>query len=115
MYYLGIDVGGTSIKAGLTDETGQVVDKTHIPTARDNWDAFLANLLELVGRYQQTHKIEAIGMGVPGLHNSRTREIVTSPNIPCLVHAKLESIVAEKVGLPVITENDANAAAYAEF
>jgi glucokinase len=115
MNYLGIDVGGTSIKAGVVNDAGQVVDQTHIPTARDSWDDFLRNLIQLINGYKATHSIQAIGMGVPGFHNSRTREMVASPNIPALLHAKLEETVAAAVGLPVISENDANAAAYAEF
>ena len=115
MYYLGIDVGGTSIKAGVVNDVGQVVDQSRISTARDNWNDFLGNLIGLINGYKATHNIKAIGMGVPGFHNCRTREVVTSPNIPALIHAKLEETVAANVGLPVTLENDANAAAYAEF
>jgi glucokinase len=115
MYYIGVDIGGTTIKAGLVDETGRILEQTRVPTIVDNWDAFLESLVTLIGDFQKAHKIIAAGVGVPGLRNSRTRRIVVSPNIPCLTNVSLENLLADKVHLPVVTENDANAAAYAEF
>src|SRR5215470_8223442 len=115
MHYLGIDVGATTVKAGIVDETGRVLKQSRITTVTDDWDAFLANLIHLIRGYQRDMTIEAIGIGVPGFRNSYTRQIVASPNIPCLIYASLESAVADKVHLPVITENDANSAAYAEY
>jgi glucokinase len=115
MYYLGIDIGGTTVKAGIVDETGRVLKESRIETVTHDWDAFLANLIHLIRGYQEDTTIEAVGIGVPGFRNAYTRQIVASPNIPCLIYASLENMVADKVHLPVITENDANAAAYAEF
>src|SRR5215472_8727890 len=108
MNYLGIDVGGTTIKAGIVDETGQVLKQSTVRTVIDDWNAFLANLVHLVRGYQEDIKIEAVGIGVPGFRNSYTRQIVASPNIPCLIDASLEKLVADEVHLPIITENDAN-------
>jgi glucokinase len=115
MHYLGIDIGGTTVKAGIVDETGHVVKQSRITTVTDNWDAFLANLIHLIRGYQEDTAFEAVGIGVPGFRNSYTRQIIAAPNIPCLLNASLERQVADKVHLPVVTENDANAAAYAEF
>ena len=115
MNYLGLDVGGTTVKAGIVDETGRVLKQSRITTVTDDWAAFLANLVHLIREYQEDTQIEAVGIGVPGFRNSYTRQVVASPNIPCLINASLETEVADKVHLPVISENDGNAAAYAEF
>ena len=118
MYYLGVDIGGTTIKAGLVDETGQIVDRARIPTIIDSQSGFLSSLTELIRGFQNAPnppKIQAIGIGIPGLRNATTRRIIFSPNIPCLTNLSLEKPVADEVHLPVTTENDANAAAYAEF
>jgi len=52
---------------------------------------------------------------VPGFRNRHTRRVVASPNIPCLTNVSLEKLVADEVHIPVVSENDANAAAYCEF
>src|SRR5262249_44086705 len=108
-------IGGTSIKAGLVDEIGRVLESIKIPTATDDLNAFLSNVAELIHEFQKTADIDAVGMGVPGLRSARTHIIETSPNIPCLKHVNLEQLVAEQVHIHCVSENDANAAAYAEF
>ena len=115
MHYLGIDVGGTSIKAGLIDETGRVLESRRALTITDNLDGFVSTLAELVRLFQNSAPIGAIGVGVPGLHSSKTNITETSPNIPCLKKVNLGELLADQVHIRTITENDANAAAYAEF
>src|SRR5262249_21605397 len=115
MHYLGLDIGGTSIKAGLVDETAPILESRTTHTVTDNLDAFLFNVTELIREFQNTTAIETIGMGVPGLVNAKTHIIETAPNIPCLQHLNLEQRVADQVQLRCVSENDANAAAYAEF
>jgi glucokinase len=115
MYYIGVDIGGTTIKAGLVDDKGRLFEQTRIPTVIHDWNQFLANLTALIHSYRAKSPIEAVGLGIPGLRNIHSRSIVTSPNIPCLTAASVEKLVADEVHLPVISENDANAAAYAEF
>ncbi|PYS41713.1 MAG: ROK family protein [Acidobacteria bacterium] len=115
MHYLGIDVGGTSIKAGLVNEAGRVLESRRALTVADDLNGFLSALTELVRGFQKAAAIDAIGIGVPGLHSSRTHIIETSPNLPCLRRVNLEELLADQVHIRTISENDANAAAYAEF
>jgi glucokinase len=115
MQYLGIDIGGTSVKAGLVDEDGHVLESRRTPTITDDLSGFLLTLAELVREFQKTTRIEAIGIGVPGLRSSKTHIIKTSPNIPCLHEINLEDTLADQVHIRTISENDANVAAYAEF
>jgi len=115
MYYLGLDVGGTTIKAGLVDENNRVLDSRSTPTIIDDLKGFISKLTDLIRDFQKSAAIDAVGIGVPGLRSSRTRAIQTSPNIPCLNNVNLEQTVADVVHLKVVTENDANAGAYAEF
>src|SRR3954468_12388154 len=115
MYYIGLDVGGTTIKAGLVDDAGRVLEARKAPTIIDDLDRFLSTLTELIRGFQNSFQIKAVGVGVPGLHSSKTGAIEISPNIPCLQHVNLETLVADQVHLRVISENDANAGAYGEF
>ncbi|HLH31359.1 MAG TPA: ROK family protein, partial [Terriglobia bacterium] len=69
MHYLGLDIGGTSIKAGLVDETGLVLESRRAATIPDDLSAFLSNVAELIREFQESAAIEAIGLGIPGLRN----------------------------------------------
>src|SRR5437870_12003601 len=115
MHYLGIDIGGTSIKAGLVDETGRVLESRKALTVTDDLNVFLSTLTELVREFQKAATIDAIGIGVPGLRSSKTHIIETSPNIRCLQKINLEELLADQVHIRTVSENDANTAAYAEF
>jgi glucokinase len=114
MYYLGIDIGGTSIKAGLVDELGVVSEIHRTPTIVDNLDALTSSIADLFDRFHGT-PISGIGVGVPGLRSYATRVIETSPNIPSLQNVPLEALLTARLGMPVITENDAKAGAYGEW
>src|SRR5438128_335032 len=115
MYYLGLDIGGTTIKAGLIDEKCNVLESRKAPTIVDDINGFISKLTELIRNFQKASAIDGIGIGVPGLRSSKTHVIETSPNIPCLKNVNLEDLVADKVHIKVISENDANTGAYAEF
>jgi glucokinase len=115
MRYVGIDIGGTSIKAGLVDETGRVLESRRALTIADDLNAFISTLTELIREFQKTAAIDAIGIGVPGLRSSKTHIIETSPNIRCLRKTNLEQLVADQVHIRTVSENDANAAAYGEY
>lgn len=81
----------------------------------DDLTGFLSTLTELIRDFQNTGPIDGIGIGVPGLRSSKTHTIETSPNIPCLKNTNLEDLVANQVHIRTVSENDANAGAYAEF
>jgi glucokinase len=115
MRYLGIDIGGTSIKAGLIDETGRVLESRRALTITHDINGFVSTLAELVREFQKIATIHAIGVGVPGLHSSKRNIIETSPNIPCLKQLNLAERLSEQVHIRTVSENDANAAAYAEL
>jgi glucokinase len=115
MHYLGLDIGGTTTKAGLVDDTGGIRESRKVPTPIDDLPLFVSRLIDLICDFQKTTPVDAIGIGVPGLRSSRTHNIETSPNIPCLENVNLEKLVADQVHVPVVSENDANAGAYAEF
>ncbi len=115
MRFLGVDVGGTTIKAGLVDQTGQVLESRSTPTIIDDLGGFLSNLTELIRDFQKSCVIDAVGVGIPGLRNIKTQNIEVSPNIPCLNGVNLAKAAADQLRIEVVTENDANAGAYGEF
>jgi len=115
MHYIGIDIGGTSIKAGRTDESGVVAAARKTPTPATNLDALIAAIAELVDKLRESLPISGLGVGIPGLRNAQTGVVQTSPHIPSIRDVNLEQRLAERIQMPVITENDANAGAYGEW
>ena len=61
MRYVGLDIGGTSIKAGLVDETGRVLESRKAATDINNLNAFLFNVTELVREFQKSTAIDGVG------------------------------------------------------
>lgn len=115
MHYIGIDIGGTTIKAGRVDSSGAMSAFDRAPTAPDDLEKLLGTIKGLVSNLQTTAPVSRVGVGIPGLRNSRTRVIETAPHIPCIRGVNLEQRLAEQLQLSVITENDANAGAYGEW
>jgi glucokinase len=115
MNYIGIDIGGTGIKAALTDDSGVVLDNVKTPTPADDLQDLLASVSGLVAKLQRQTTVAGVGVGIAGLLNARTRIMETSPNIPCLNRVDLEQKLRNALSVHVITENDAKAGAYGEW
>jgi glucokinase len=115
MRYIGIDIGGTSIKAGLADASGTVLQSRRAPTPAHDLDRLESTIGELVAQLHRGGPVAAVGIGIPGLRHARTGVIQTSPHIPSIRNVNLEERLRERLHMPVITENDANAGAYGEW
>lgn len=121
MYYLGIDLGGTNIAAGIVNEEMEMVYKTSIPTDAKGGDAAY-----IVGRMAEVAKkaiaesgitveeIKSIGIGSPGSIDTEKGEVVYTNNLP-FFHTPLADMLGESFpGKKIYVENDANVAAWAE-
>jgi glucokinase len=115
MHYIGIDIGGTSIKAARVTTLGAVAETAKAPTPSDDLDTLIATIATLVSRLQGDSSVAGIGVGIPGLRNIQTGVIQTAPHIPSIRNVNLEELLQQKLAIPVITENDANAGAYGEW
>ena len=115
MNYIGIDIGGTNIKAGRIDASGAVLQTASAPTSADDIAQLISTIASLVTRLTGDTAIEGVGIGVPGLRDARTGVIQTSPHIPCLRGVNLEQKMRQVCEIAVVTENDANAGAYGEW
>ena len=119
-YYIGIDLGGTNIVAGVVNEKYEIVAKAKTPTNRPRSAKEIcldmANMaLEAVKKAGlKISDIESVGVGAPGSVNSDTGVISFSNNLD-FHDAPIADYIREVIDLPVYVENDANAAAYGEF
>lgn len=117
---LGIDVGGTKTAAGVVSHAGHVLGRAEIATRpEDPPEVAAARMMELC-RAAAAHggiALEAVtsaGLGVPGPSDVRAGVLVSPPNLPAWWGFPLGPKLSELLGMPVIMENDANAAAVAE-
>lgn len=111
---IGVDIGGTKIAAGLVSEHGLVVDSARHDTPPGAADEIAPMVVQLVERLRGDHDILGVGIGAAGFIDAARKTVLFAPNINW-VDEPLAAHVQERVGLPVIVENDANAAAWGEF
>lgn len=119
-YYVGIDLGGTNIVAGVVDEQYNILakasTKTNCPRPDREITRDMAKMaIQAVENAKLTmDQIEWIGIGTPGIANSRDGIIEYSNNLG-FVNTPMVKYIQEDIDKPVFVENDANAAAYGEF
>lgn len=119
-YYIGIDLGGTNIVAGVVDEDYKIVSKastkTNLPRPEKEIAADMAKVsLEAVKEAGlDISQIEWVGIGTPGIANSEKGIIEYSCNLG-FDNTPMVEYIREYIDKPVFIENDANAAAYGEF
>lgn len=116
--FLGIDVGGTNVKMGTVDLSGNIEDFQSYPTA--DWrssEKFTNKFLDAISyKLLKNKSIKKIGIGIPGLLSSDRRSVLEVPAIPELNGVRLVNLLKKQ--FPTVTvsmENDANAAALGEF
>lgn len=112
--YIGIDVGGTSVKYGLVDEDGNVSNKNKFKTNTKDKEILIADLVSAIKEMQKIEtNVEGIGISMPGVVEANGF-LTTAGAIYCLYGVNIKDVLEQKVGLPVKVENDANAAAISE-
>jgi glucokinase len=113
--YIGIDLGGTSIKLGVLSPDGELISRSSIPTDAGNGQEHVLQNLEnaIENLLKEFPDTKSIGLGVPGVVDSNGT-VYNPPNLKGWGIVPIQDILSKKFGLPVAVDNDANAAAVAE-
>lgn len=120
MYYVGIDLGGTNIAAGLVTEEGKILCDMSIPTrAERDWREIVADMAELSKQViekagAEIAQVGGVGIGCPGSIDNANGVCTYANNIN-MEHANIAEEFRKHLDLPVNLENDANAAALGEY
>lgn len=119
MYYIGIDLGGTNVAAGVTDQEGRLLGKASIPCPRgaeEIADAMAQSVRLAVREAELTlEKCGSVGVASPGSIDPDKGIVFHAYNLG-LENVPLARMVSDRLGgIPTLLENDANAAALGEF
>jgi len=120
--FIGVDVGGTKVAAGLVDSIGKISHQTRTPMEPTDAAAGLAAVTAAIDSVTAAAKlnqesqrlISCIGICAPGPLCPRTGVVINPPNLPGWRNFPLAELVSKAYRLPVRIDNDGNAAALAE-
>jgi glucokinase len=113
--YIGIDLGGTNIRAAIVDDRGHVHEVVKRDSkALEDAETIINNLVECIQELPNYEKALGIGLGVPGPVDVKEGCMLMATNIPALTKYPLKKVLEAKLSLPVFLDNDANVAGLAE-
>jgi glucokinase len=120
--FIGVDVGGTKVAAGLVDSVGEITHQTRIPMAAADAAAGLAAVTSAIDSVRAAADLDrgllglisGIGICAPGPLDPRTGVVINPPNLPGWRDFPLAALISKSYHLPVRVDNDGNAAALAE-
>ena len=119
--YVGIDVGGTNIKIGLFDSKLELISKTSVTTDAEMGPEIVINNMaqtveELISDAGLSlQDVVAVGIGTPGPAKYSEGIIIQSTNMPKFKNVPICRMLNEKLGAPVVFDNDANVACWGEY
>jgi glucokinase len=112
-----VDLGGTYLRVAAVDSVGRIVSRLRLKTPQTDNPQDIVRVLAgaLTEVQREVNQIRALSIVVPGPIDAKAGKVVRAPNLPCLDGFDLAVTLADQLRLPVIIENDANAAAIGEL
>jgi glucokinase len=111
---IGIDVGGTKVLGGVVDESGKVLTTARKDTPRQGGSALTQTIADVAKELLEQHSVSSVGVSAAGFVSSDRKTMLATPNIADWNGVDLDGQLTKLIGLPVVIENDANAAAWGE-
>jgi glucokinase len=111
---IGIDIGGTKVAGGVVDEAGTVIDRERRDTPGADAGATADVIVDVVHALAARHAVAAVGIGAAGWIGSDRATVLFAPHLAWRGEPLRDSL-AGRIDLPLFVENDANAAAWAEY
>lgn len=111
---IGVDIGGTKVAAGVVDEKGQVLARARRRTPSRDPEHLVDVVVEIVRQLRTEHNVDIIGVGAAGFIDAARSTVLFAPNLAWR-NTPLRAQIADRLGIDIVVENDANAAAWGEF
>ena len=113
-YTIGVDVGGTKVLGGVVDEFGAVLQTARRDTPREGGPALTQAIADVAKELMAEFNVDSVGVSAAGFVSSDRKTMLATPNIAGWNGVDLDYELTSLIGLPVVIENDANAAAWGE-
>jgi glucokinase len=115
MHAVGIDIGGTKIAGALVDESGVILKELRVPSPIDDSGQMVEAIASVIDQLTGDSQIVGVGVAAAGFLSVDREIMYHAPNISAWRNEPLKSRIESKTSYPVLLENDANAAGWAEF
>lgn len=113
-YTIGIDVGGTKVLGGVVGADGKVLTTSRRDTPREGGSALTQTIADVALELAAQYPVTAVGLSAAGFVSSDRKTMLATPNIAGWNGVQLDAELTALINLPVVLENDANAAAWGE-
>ena len=114
MHSIGIDIGGTKVAAGVVSTDGTILRRMQVPTPSHSPEAVEDAIVALVDQLSRAYTVGSVGIGAAGWVDSEQSLVRFSPHLAWR-NEPLSARLNQRISLPVMVDNDANAAAWAEY
>jgi len=111
---IGVDIGGTKVLGAVVDDEGKVLGEARRETPADDVSGVHTRIIEVIAELRESHEVDSVGIGAAGWIDAQRSTVLFAPNLAWR-NEPLRDRIAADVDLPVVVENDANVAAWAEF
>jgi glucokinase len=113
-FAIGVDVGGTKVLGGVVDDSGKVLKSARRDTPREGGAALTQTIADVAKELMQDFTVDSVGVSAAGFVSSDRKTMLATPNISGWNGVNLDFDLRSLIGLPIVVENDANAAAWGE-
>ncbi|HEX5293726.1 MAG TPA: ROK family glucokinase [Streptosporangiaceae bacterium] len=110
---IGVDVGGTKVAAGVVDPAGKIIERVRRPTPAASPAGTEQVIVEVVNELRERYDVSAVGIGAAGFVDETRSVVLFAPNLAWR-DEPVKKRVEDRLGCPVLVDNDANTAAWAE-
>ena len=111
---IGVDVGGTKVLGGVVDESGNVLKTARRDTPREGGSSLYQAIADVAKELMLDYPVQSIGVSAAGFVSSDRKTMLATPNIAGWNGVNLDDELTRLIGVSVVIENDANAAAWGE-
>lgn len=115
MFYMGIDIGGTNLRAAVISDKGEIIETFKVKNETEKGAEYNLNkIADVLKNKWSKYNISKAGVGCPGPLDLKKGMILNPPNLKDWGSFNIKDYLTEKLGIPVKVNNDANVAGYAE-
>ena len=113
-FSIGVDIGGTKVLGGIVDEAGNILTTHREDTSKAGGRALTETIIGVIQELLSQHDAASVGISAAGFVSSDRQTMLATPNIAGWNGVNLKAEISREINLPVVIENDANAAAWGE-